>query len=210
MNYVYFYLLGQNITYFTLSWGISLLFISFLTSVSFLVSDRYGIYSLGLFLGWFSCLPISESGKHASSLTYTMSVHTHLDIVWHLIEMAVFAGITLFVYADDSSPILWTSLVCVHTIYLIMLKEYHKTFSRLAIPTEGNFFFIYSLMLISTDILMWIISMVITHRVISIYIVLAISLTTFAITYISTIFTYYPNHWLLTAYLDSQKLSFSV
>lgn len=188
MNYAYFYIVGQNIGYFTLSWKVSLFIILSAITVGVLAFNDYGYYSLALILGWMSCLPISESKEFAHSNTYSLEASTHMNILLHFLEILAFAAMTLLVFADDSIPILWAIVTAIHLCYIYIMNHYNEVFKRInIINMDMHYFVIYCFILFSTDLIFLTISLFSDHRVISIVFIMAFSLLTFAVTYIITI-----------------------
>jgi hypothetical protein len=188
MNYAYFYIVGQNIGYFTLSWRVSLFIVITAITIGILCFEEYGYFSLSLILGWMSCLPISESKEFAHSNTYSLEATTHMNIILHFLEMLIFAAMTMFVFADDSIPILWVIVTCVHLCYIYIMNYYNEIFKRInIINADMHYFLIYCFILLSTDLIFLTISLFSDHRVISIVFIMTFSLLTYICTYLITI-----------------------
>lgn len=146
MTPAFFYLLGQNVTFLSVSWLQGLVF-SALLALGFVFSD----YFFWLFVGWFSCLPLVL----ADTAHYSVSLHPDHDysIATHFFEWLMFIVFTWIVSVYDQFPLLWALQLTIHGCYVLCVHKINTHSGRISHHKkwENHYHFYYACMLIGSD-----------------------------------------------------------
>ena len=154
MSCAYYYLIGQNINILTANWQISLILNIFGSLTIYAFTGFNSFHPFFMLIGWTSCLIVnfSELACHAKFEVFSF---THLYIFIHGLEMIAFAGISLFVFANDGNPLVWLFAILGHALYTLFVFLINKVYGRIDVLHESsyNYYLIYGGVLLSTDVL---------------------------------------------------------
>jgi hypothetical protein len=126
MTPAFFYLLGQNVTFLSVSWILGLALSAFLALACFFF---FSYHSVWIFVGWFSCAPLVL----ADMASYAISLHPDHEyaLVTHFFELLMFVVFSWLVSAYDQLPLLWALQLVMHGCYVLCVHKINTHSGRI-------------------------------------------------------------------------------
>lgn len=155
MTYAYFYLVGQNITYFAVSWRVSLLLNVLVAVVAGFARGFSDGSVVAVFIGWLSIVWTVEHKLNVPTTTYNCFTHAtaHFSGITLAMEIVLFTLLSILLIVDDGSLTIWAGVIFGHTVYIIIVYSINKASKRVAGGFEGlRYYVVYAMLLFSTDL----------------------------------------------------------
>lgn len=167
MTYAYFYLVGQNITYLSTTWKVSLPIILLIGLIAAFSSSFTDYTIVGLLWGWASVAYIVETKVQVDTTLYQFNKNpsTHFQCVILALEIIGFIAMSLALLVDDGSVWIWMLIISAHGLYVFVLFVVNKASKKIESPLLAlRYYFIYLMILAMTDSYFVVLSMIVHDR----------------------------------------------
>jgi hypothetical protein len=159
MTLSYFYLLGQAISVLIFSWYFSLFYNCLIALILTAVSGFHDFSPFMVLVGWLSVIRWNFTSI-AQCTALLSTVNTHSLIIMTVIELLLFALVTLLVAVNDMVGWTWLLLTVFHVLLLLCFILWNSESGRIQMTdVRYNYHLLYLIGLAVTDLAFMVISL---------------------------------------------------